>query len=61
MRVPASQAMMVAAHGWDVGGAKLAGMHTAFVTRPGQCLYPLAPSPDLLVDNLRQLAGILEN
>lgn len=52
---------MVAAHGWDVGGAKLAGMHTAFVTRPGQCLYPLAPSPDLLVDNLRQLAGILEN
>ncbi|AZT39693.1 haloacid dehalogenase type II (plasmid) [Salmonella enterica subsp. enterica serovar Karamoja] len=60
LRVPASQAMMVAAHGWDVGGAKLAGMHTAFVARPGQCLYPLAPSPDLVVDNLRQLAAPFE-
>ncbi|WP_312545630.1 haloacid dehalogenase type II, partial [Pantoea eucalypti] len=33
MDQPASQCMMVAAHGWDVGGAKRAGMKTAFVTR----------------------------
>ncbi|EBZ0491413.1 hypothetical protein D6445_11625 [Salmonella enterica subsp. enterica serovar Infantis] len=58
LSMPASQAMMVAAHGWDVGGAKLASMNTAFVARPGQFLYPLAPSPDLVVENLCQLSAI---
>jgi 2-haloacid dehalogenase len=48
--------MMVAAHGWDVGGAKRAGMKTAFVTRKGQALYPLAPAPDLMVSDIGALA-----
>lgn len=60
LRVPASQAMLVAAHGWDVGGAKLAGMSTSFVARPGQSLHPLAPSLKLVVDNLHQLAANFE-
>lgn len=53
---PAAHCMMVAAHGWDVGGAKRAGMHTAFIARKGQALYPLAPTPDYCVNDLRELA-----
>jgi 2-haloacid dehalogenase len=49
--------MMVAAHGWDVGGAKRAGMKTAFVTRKGQALYPLAPVPDLIISDIGELAA----
>lgn len=49
---------MVAAHGWDVGGAKRAGMKTAFVTRSkGQALYPLAPATDLIVSDIGELTG----
>ncbi len=43
--VAASSAMMVAAHGWDVGGARRAGLQGAFLFRPGQFTYPLAPRP----------------
>ncbi|TPD90493.1 haloacid dehalogenase type II [Pantoea vagans] len=60
MDQPASQCMMVAAHGWDVGGAKRAGMKTAFVTRKGQALYPLAPAPDLIVGDIGALATKLK-
>lgn len=60
MDQPASQCMMVAAHGWDVGGAKRAGMKTAFVTRKGQALYPLAPAPDLIVSDIGALAAKLK-
>lgn len=61
--VPAD-AMLVAAHGWDVAGAKWAGLQTAFVERPGQHLFPLGPAPNLhvadfagLVESLRQRQG----
>lgn len=54
----ASACMMVAAHGWDVCGAKRAGMKTAFISREGQALYPLAPAPDLIVSDIRALSGI---
>ncbi|WP_039662004.1 haloacid dehalogenase type II [Pantoea sp. MBLJ3] len=60
MDQPASQCMMVAAHGWDVGEAKRAGMKTAFVTRKGQALYPLAPAPDLIVSDIGALATKLK-
>jgi len=56
MGKPVAECMMVAAHGWDVGGAKRAGMKTAFVTRRGQALYPLAPAPDLIVSDIGALA-----
>lgn len=48
--------MMVAAHGWDVAGANWAGMQSAFISRPGQVTYPLAPTPELVVPDLIQLA-----
>lgn len=57
MGKPVSECMMVAAHGWDVGGAKRADMKTAFITRKGQALYPLAPAPDLIVSDIGELAA----
>ncbi|WHU82302.1 haloacid dehalogenase type II (plasmid) [Pantoea agglomerans pv. betae] len=56
----AAACMMVAAHGWDVSGAKRTGMKTAFVTRNGQVPYPLAPAPDLIVSDIQALAAQLK-
>ncbi len=50
------EAMMVAAHGWDVAGAAWAGMQTAFVSRPGQQIYPLAEAPDIVVKDILHLS-----
>lgn len=60
MGKPAAECMMVAAHGWDVGGAKRAGMKTAFFTRQGQSPYPLKPAPDLIVSDTGALAAQLK-
>ncbi|GAA4019595.1 haloacid dehalogenase type II [Deinococcus rubellus] len=38
----AAQSWLIAAHGWDVTGAKAAGLKTAFVERTGQAQNPLA-------------------
>ncbi|MCU7554654.1 haloacid dehalogenase type II [Alteromonas sp. ASW11-19] len=53
--VTPSQAMMIAAHGWDIMGAAACGMQTAFVSRPGKMPYPLAPAPNLEVASLPEL------
>lgn len=55
----AGECMLVAAHGWDVAGAKWAGLQTAFVAREGQQKFPLAPAPDLDVADLQALADQL--
>ncbi|MCF8481362.1 MAG: haloacid dehalogenase type II [Rhodospirillum sp.] len=53
------EVLMVAAHAWDLAGAKKAGLQTAFIARPGQALYPNTQRPDHVVDNLMELADIL--
>jgi 2-haloacid dehalogenase len=45
--VPIGNCMLIAAHGWDVAGATLAGMRAAFLERPGKTLYPLGPDIEL--------------
>ena len=55
-----SECLLVAAHGWDVAGAKWAGMRTAFVTRPGQQVFPLGPAIDITVPTLAELPDELE-
>ena len=35
-----ANAMMIAAHGWDILGAARAGLQTGFISRPGKFLYP---------------------
>jgi 2-haloacid dehalogenase len=54
-----SECLLVAAHGWDVAGAKWAGMRAAFIARPGQQLFPLAPAPDISVRTLKELGDQL--
>lgn len=56
MGVAPAQAMLLAAHGWDVAGALRAGLRAGFVARPGQARYPLAPPPTYEAPTLLALA-----
>jgi 2-haloacid dehalogenase len=49
----------IAAHGWDVAGALWAGWRAAFISRPGQQIYPLAPKTEIIASDLQQTADIL--
>ena len=47
---------LVAAHAWDVAGALRAGCAAAFVARPGMVLDPLVERPDVVGNDLREVA-----
>ena len=59
--VPLSAICLVAAHGWDVLGAKQAGCSAALVLRTGNAPLPCAgvPQPDLIVPDFHALADRL--
>ena len=57
--VAAEDALMVAAHAWDLVGAKNTGLETAFVARPGAVLYPKVAKPDFVVEDLSELVSQL--
>lgn len=57
--VDPGNAWMVAAHDWDLAGARAVGLSTAFVARPGQSWAPTFAPPDLTVDDFGQLADRL--
>jgi len=59
MQTSAKEAMMIAAHSWDVLGAKRAGMQTAFVERDGKSIYPLGEAPDLVEKTVLEIARAL--
>jgi len=59
MGVKPEEAMLVAAHGWDIAGAKQAGWQAAFIERPGKVLYPLALEPNYSVKDLNVLVELL--
>lgn len=59
MGVEPRQCMLVAAHGWDVAGARWAGLQAAFVARSGQQMFPLAERPDVDVADFSALADAL--
>lgn len=50
---------LVAAHGWDVAGARHAGCAAAFVARPGKALDPLAEAPDVVGRDLAEVADLI--
>jgi 2-haloacid dehalogenase len=56
LSVPISNIRLIAAHAWDVAGAMRAGCAAAFVARPGMVLDPLAERPDIVGNNLREVA-----
>jgi len=53
------EATMVAAHWWDLRGARAAGMRIAWVGRSGRPLTPLLPGPDAQGPDLRAVAEAL--
>ncbi len=55
MGITARQGLMVAAHGWDISGAKGVGMQTAFIKRAGKSTYPLGLAEDFVEDSLTTL------
>ena len=57
LSVNVSDAMLVAAHGWDIAGALQAGMQAAFIEREGQSLYPLSPKPAFTGKDLVEIAN----
>jgi 2-haloacid dehalogenase len=59
MEVKPEECMLVAAHGWDVAGALWAGWRAAFINRPGQQLFPLAPKTEIVESDLKKVADIL--
>ena len=56
MGLKPNECMLIAAHGWDVAGANWAGWQTAFVSRPGQQLFPLANLPEINEENILLVA-----
>ncbi|SFC14510.1 2-haloacid dehalogenase [Nocardioides terrae] len=57
--VAAADAVLVAAHDWDVAGAAAVGMATAFVAREGRRPFGAIAAPTYVVDDLAALAGAL--
>lgn len=58
MNVKPEEALMVAAHDWDMAGAQTAGRQMALIARKSQSLYPRSPAPTLVKD-LKELAKVL--
>jgi 2-haloacid dehalogenase len=54
--VPIAEALLVAAHAWDVAGAMAAGAGAAFVARPGMVPDPRGREPEFVVRDLGELA-----
>ncbi|WP_047246150.1 haloacid dehalogenase type II [Maribacter thermophilus] len=59
MGLKPEECMLVAAHGWDVAGALWAGWRAAFIGRPGQQIFPLAPKTEISEPDLKKVADIL--
>jgi 2-haloacid dehalogenase len=54
--VPIAEVVLVAAHAWDVSGALAAGARAAFVPRPGMVPSPIGSQPELVVEDIGELA-----
>jgi 2-haloacid dehalogenase len=57
--VDIGEVRLIAAHSWDVAGALRAGCRAAFVARPGQVLDPLAPEPDIVGNDIGEVAAAI--
>lgn len=57
--VPPAEVRLIAAHAWDVTGALHAGCKAAFVSRAGMVLSPIGPQPDIVGDNISDVAELI--
>lgn len=53
--VRCGEVLFVSTHGWDIAGAANAGMQTAYIEHDDEMLYPLAPAPTFIINNLEEL------
>ncbi len=54
-----SNIMLIAAHPWDVRGARHAGLRGTFIRRPGKAWFGDDLLPEITADNLDEFAGTL--
>ena len=59
MQIDPADALLVAAHGWDITGAQRARLKTAFIAREGKFKYPLAEKPTFDCKDLTELVESL--
>ena len=57
--VAPGDAMLIAAHAWDVLGGQQAGLQTAFISRPGKFLYPHGRQPEVKGKDVEDVANSL--
>lgn len=57
--VEPGDAVMIAAHDWDIAGAQAAGLRTALFARPGVRPLPGSPEPTYTISALPELAELL--
>lgn len=57
--VAPSDAVLIAAHGWDITGARHAGLKTAFVSRNGATPLPADAAPTISAPDLGTIATLL--
>ncbi len=60
MNIAAEDALMIAAHPWDLAGAKAVGMRTAYIQRDLQIYYPLLDKADIMVTDMDLLVQELK-
>jgi len=58
-QVAPPDAVLIAAHGWDIAGASAVGLATAFVSRDERIPLPAADAPSLVATNLDDIASQL--
>jgi 2-haloacid dehalogenase len=58
-RVAPSEAVLIAAHGWDIAGAAAAGLVTAFISRDQRAPLPAADAPSISGNDLDDIAAQL--
>lgn len=55
-QVAAADAVLIAAHGWDIAGAAAAGLATAFVSRDQRIPLPATDTPTLMATDIDDVA-----
>lgn len=51
-KINPQEAILIAAHGWDIYGAQVAGLQTGFIAREGKHLYDLSQKPEYIWEDL---------
>ena len=59
MKTKKQETLMIAVHGWDINGAKLAGLNTAYITRYEKKLSNFYLKPDYVGKDSFEIANKL--